>query len=71
MPSRRRCCNFLSCTCRVYERRGYFEQLISMMESGVGVEMGGNTAGIYTELAILYAKYKVDKLMEHLKLFFS
>lgn len=42
-----------------------------MMESGVGVEMGGNTAGIYTELAILYAKYKVDKLMEHLKLFFS
>ena len=56
---------------KVYERRGYFEQLISMMESGLGVEMGGNTAGIYTELAILYAKYKVEKLMEHLKLFFS
>ncbi len=56
---------------KVYERRGHFEQLISMMESGLGVEMGGNTAGIYTELAILYAKYKHDKLMEHLKLFFS
>ena len=56
---------------KVYERRGYFEQLIAMMESGLGVEMGGNTAGIFTELAILYAKYKEEKLMEHLKLFFA
>jgi len=26
---------------RVYERRGFFEQLISMMESGLGSDMGG------------------------------
>ena len=27
--------------------------------------------GIFTELAILYSKYKPEKLMEHLKLFVS
>jgi len=32
---------------RVYERRGFFEQLISMMESGLGSDMGGNASGIY------------------------
>jgi clathrin heavy chain len=31
---------------RVYERRGFFEQLISMMESGLGSDMGGNASGI-------------------------
>lgn len=25
--------------------------------------------GMFTELGVLYAKYKVDKLMEHIKLF--
>ena len=32
---------------RVYERRGFFEQLISMMESGLGSDMGGNASGMY------------------------
>ena len=27
--------------------------------------------GIFTELAILYSRYKPEKLMEHLKLFVS
>ncbi len=27
--------------------------------------------GIFTELAILYAKYHSEKLMEHIKLYFS
>ena len=56
---------------KVYERRGYFEQLITMMESGTSADMGGNSSGIFTELAILYAKYKESKLMDHLKLYFS
>jgi len=56
---------------RVYERKGFFEQLISMLESGLGSDMGGNAAGIFTELAILYVKYNESKLMDHLKQFFS
>jgi len=56
---------------KVYERRGYFEELIHLMESGLGVEMGGSSAGIFTELACLYSNYKPEKLMEHIKLFHS
>ena len=56
---------------RVYERRGFFEQLISMMESGLGSDMGGNASGIITELAILYVKYNELKLMDHLRSSFS
>jgi clathrin heavy chain len=50
-----------------YQRRGFFEQLITLMESGIGLERAH--MGIFTELGILYAKYKPEKLMEHLKLF--
>ncbi|EKX42588.1 clathrin heavy chain [Guillardia theta CCMP2712] len=56
---------------KVYERRGHFEQLIAMLETGLGTDMGGNSSGIFTELAILYVKYKESKLMDHLKQFFS
>ena len=44
---------------------------MSMMESGLASDMGGNAAGIFTELAILYLKYNEAKLMDHLKQFFS
>lgn len=50
-----------------YQRRGHFEQLMSLMESGLGLERAH--MGIFTELGLLYAKFKPDKLMEHLKLF--
>ena len=33
--------------------------------------MGGNAAGIFTELAILYVKYNESKLMDHLRQFFA
>ena len=39
-----------------YQRRGHFEQLISLMESGLGLERAH--MGIFTELGILYAKFK-------------
>ncbi|CAD6563669.1 MAG: hypothetical protein CYPHOPRED_000018 [Cyphobasidiales sp. Tagirdzhanova-0007] len=39
---------------RLYENKGYFEELI-----------------MFTELSILYAKYRSASLMEHLKLFWS
>ncbi|KAK9810517.1 hypothetical protein WJX72_012055 [[Myrmecia] bisecta] len=50
-----------------YQRRGFFEELIALMESGIGLERAH--MGIFTELGILYAKYKNERLMEHLKLF--
>lgn len=50
-----------------YERKGHFDELIALMESGIGLERAH--MGIFTELGILYARYKPEKLMEHLKLF--
>ena len=50
-----------------YQVRGKYEELLSLMEAGVGLERAH--MGIFTELGILYAKFKPEKLMEHLKLF--
>eukprot|EP00897_Mesotaenium_endlicherianum_P006181 jgi/Mesen1/5591/ME000281S04647 len=50
-----------------YQNLGRFDELISLMESGLGLERAH--MGIFTELGILYARYRPDKLMEHLKLF--
>ncbi|KAI8996350.1 clathrin heavy chain [Trametes punicea] len=52
---------------QMYERRGYFNEIISLLEAGLSLERAH--MGIFTELAILYSKYKPEKLMEHLKLF--
>mmetsp|Transcript_7206 Transcript_7206/g.12899 ORF Transcript_7206/g.12899 Transcript_7206/m.12899 type:complete len:1693 (+) Transcript_7206:262-5340(+) len=52
-----------------YERRGYSEELISLMEQGVGLE--GAHAGIFTELGILYSKYRSEALMDHIKIYWS
>ncbi|KAL0060881.1 Clathrin heavy chain [Marasmius tenuissimus] len=51
----------------IYERRGYFDEVISLLEAGLSLERAH--MGIFTELAILLSKYKPAKLMEHLKLF--
>ncbi|KAH7873015.1 uncharacterized protein C8R40DRAFT_1161946 [Lentinula edodes] len=51
----------------MYERRGYFEEIISLLEAGLSLERAH--MGIFTELAILLSKYKPAKLMEHLRLF--
>lgn len=50
-----------------YQSRGHFKELISLLESGIGLERAH--MGIFTELGILFAKYNPEKLMEHLKLF--
>lgn len=50
-----------------YQNRGYFNELISLMESGLGLERAH--MGIFTELGVLYARYRHEKLMEHIKLF--
>jgi clathrin heavy chain len=39
-----------------YQRKGHFDELISLMESGIGLERAH--MGIFTELGILYARYR-------------
>lgn len=52
-----------------YRQRGYWEQLIQLLEAGLGLERAH--MGMFTELGILYSKYKPEKMREHLELFWS
>jgi len=52
-----------------YQDRGYFEELIALLEAALGLERAH--MGIFTELAILYSKFKPQKMREHLELFWS
>jgi len=52
-----------------YEKFGHFDEVIAVMEAGLALERAH--MGIFTELGVLYAKYKESKLMEHIKLFWS
>jgi len=49
-----------------YEMHGHFEELISLLDNGLGSDRAH--VGMYTELAILYTKYKSEKLMDFIKL---
>ncbi|KAF9805197.1 hypothetical protein SFRURICE_019015 [Spodoptera frugiperda] len=49
--------------------RGHFDELISLLEAALGLERAH--MGMFTELAILYSKYKPAKMREHLELFWS
>ncbi|KAK2163986.1 hypothetical protein LSH36_71g06004 [Paralvinella palmiformis] len=52
-----------------FQDRGYFEELIFLLEAALGLERAH--MGMFTELAILYSKYKPEKMREHLELFWS
>ncbi|KAK5160261.1 hypothetical protein LTR04_004655 [Oleoguttula sp. CCFEE 6159] len=52
-----------------YERNGYFDELISLLEAGLGLERAH--MGMFTELGIALSKYHPDRVMEHLRLFWS
>jgi len=52
-----------------YQDRGYFEELMTLLEASLGLERAH--MGMFTELSILYSKYKPEKLKEHLELFWS
>ncbi|VDN52328.1 unnamed protein product [Dracunculus medinensis] len=52
-----------------YQERGHFEELIGLLEAALGLERAH--MGMFTELAILYSKYKPEKMREHLELFWS
>ncbi|XP_022191703.2 clathrin heavy chain [Nilaparvata lugens] len=52
-----------------YNHRGYFNELMSLLESALSLE--NVNMGIFTELAILYSQFATNKLREHLELFWS
>lgn len=52
-----------------YEYSGYFDELISLFEQGLVLERAH--MGMFTELGILYSKYRPEKLLDHLKTFWS
>ncbi|KAJ2895341.1 uncharacterized protein MKZ38_006691 [Zalerion maritima] len=52
-----------------YERDGYFDELISLLEAGLALERAH--MGMFTELGIALSKYHPERLMEHLKIFWS
>ncbi|XP_031626187.1 clathrin heavy chain [Contarinia nasturtii] len=52
-----------------YQDRGHFDELIALLEAALGLERAH--MGMFTELAILYSKYKPSKMREHLELFWS
>ena len=53
----------------LYERLGHFDQIMELLEQGLGLEQVHT--GIFTELAILFTKYKPEKLTDHIKIFWS
>ena len=52
-----------------YEYNGYFDELIALLEAGLGLERAH--MGMFTELGIALSKYHPERVMEHLKLFWS
>ena len=52
-----------------YERAGRSVELIQLMEQGLGLDNAHS--GVFTELGVLYSKYTPEKLLEHIKIFFT
>jgi clathrin heavy chain len=49
-----------------YEKQGHFEELIALLDSGLANERAH--VGMFTELGVLYAKYKPEKLTDFIKM---
>ncbi|CAK8987762.1 Clathrin heavy chain 1 [Durusdinium trenchii] len=52
-----------------YEKRGNSEELISLMEQGI--DLDNAHTGVFTELGILYSKYRPEALKEHVRMYWS
>jgi clathrin heavy chain len=52
-----------------YEEAGHWEELIKLLEQGVGLDTAH--AGVFTELGVMYSRHRPEKLMEHIKTFWS
>lgn len=54
---------------RSYERLGRFDELLNLFESALGLERAH--MGVFTQAGIALSKYRPERLMEHLKLYWS
>ncbi|KAJ1927952.1 Clathrin heavy chain [Tieghemiomyces parasiticus] len=54
---------------RTYEARGNVDEAMQLLENGLGLERAH--MGMFTELALLYARYRPERVMDHLKLYWS
>ncbi|KAJ2160687.1 Clathrin heavy chain [Coemansia sp. RSA 552] len=54
---------------RSYEAGGHIDELCALLENGLGMERAH--MGMFTELAVLYTKYRPEQIMDHLKLYWS
>lgn len=54
---------------RSYERLGRFDELLGLLESALGLERAH--MGVFTQAGVALAKYRPERLMEHLKLYWS
>ncbi|KAF9103189.1 hypothetical protein BGX27_010688 [Mortierella sp. AM989] len=52
---------------RLYEHQGYFDELMTLLEAGLDLERAH--MGMFTEHATLYARYRPERMMKHLKIF--
>ena len=52
---------------RHYVNSGHWDEMIKLLEQAISGDRTNNN--MFTELALLYSKFKAEKLMEHLKLF--
>ena len=52
-----------------YEKFGYWQQLITLLEQGMNLER--THQGIYTDLGIMYAKYSQKHLMDFIRAYNS
>ncbi|PHH63349.1 hypothetical protein CDD81_6046 [Ophiocordyceps australis] len=52
-----------------YERNGYFDELIDLLEQGLGLERVH--MAMFTQLGIALSKYHPERLLEHIKLFWT
>ncbi|KTF89784.1 hypothetical protein cypCar_00048419, partial [Cyprinus carpio] len=54
-----------------YQDRGYYEELMVLLEAEAVLGLERAHMGMFTELAILYSKYKPQRMRNHLELFWS
>ncbi|WFD00087.1 Clathrin heavy chain [Malassezia yamatoensis] len=54
---------------RAYEVKGYFTELLQLLDAALGLERAH--MGVFTQTGIALAKYRPEHLMEHLKLYWS
>lgn len=52
-----------------FEKLKAYDEIISLLETSLGLER--SHIGIFTELGIIYAKYKQQKLMDYIKNYFN